>query len=229
MQEGQYTAGKKTGLWKYYTKDGKLETTETYSNGELNGPREIYGDDNKITGVINYRHDKRDGQAINKDPDGSLLYTIQYDDGNVKEYSYLDKNAKPVAGIPGEQGKLLLKSFFQNGQPSRECEYVDNLLHGKDKLFYTSGKLRSEDNFEYGVYEGVSAEYYPNGNPKRKYVYQNDHPQGRCLEYNEQGKLIREINYYNGTPHGEAKYYSDNGTLMETRYYYNGLLLSVKK
>jgi uncharacterized protein len=228
-QEGLYKAGKKTGLWKYYTKDGNLETTENYSNGELSGPREIYGDDNKITGEINYRHDKRNGQAINHDPDGSLLYTIQYSDGNVKEYSYLDKEGKPVPGIPCIQGHFTMKSFFQNGQPSRECEYVDNLLNGRDRLFYSNGKLRSDDNFEYGVYEGQSAEYFPNGNPSKKYNYQNDHAQGRCLEYNVQGKLIRDLNYYNGNLHGEAKYYSDNGTLLETRYYYNGLLLSVKK
>jgi antitoxin component YwqK of YwqJK toxin-antitoxin module/Tfp pilus assembly protein PilF len=227
--EGQYKAGKKTGLWKYYTKDGKLETTENYADGELNGTREIFGDDNKITGEINYRHDKRNGQAINKDPDGSLMYTTTYEDGKVKEYSFLDKEGKPVSAIQSLHGQLSMKSFFQNGQPSRDCAFTDNLLNGKDRLFYSNGKLRSEDNFKYGIYEGQSAEYYPNGNPRRIYQYKNDHPQGRCLEYNEQGKLIRELNYYNGNLHGKSKYYSDNGTLLETRYYYHGYLLSVKK
>ena len=227
--EAHYKAGKKTGLWKYYTREGKLDMTEDYSNDELNGKCALFGVDNKPSGEILYRHDRRNGQAINKDPDGSTLYTVQYSDGDINEYSYLDKDGKTVTVIPAKHGQVTMKSFFQNGQPSRECAFIDNELYGKDRLFYTNGKLRSEDYSEYGILEGPSAEYYPNGNPRRICKHEDDHLQGQYLEYNEQGKLIREIYYYNDKPHGEAKYYSDKGTLLETRYYYNGILLSVKK
>jgi uncharacterized protein len=228
-QEGQYIAGKKTGLWKDYNKDGTLETTENYSEGEMNGLRSIYGSENKILGEINFRHDRRNGQAINRDPDGSVMYTVNYYDGDVLEYSYLDKDGKQVPAIQSLHGQLALKSFFQNGQPSRECEWIDNKLNGRDRLFFTNGKLRSDDMSEYGILEGPSLEYFANGNPKRNCRFKNDHVEGRCLEYNEQGILVSDVNYYAGKPHGEAKYYSDNGSLLETRYYYNGILLSVKK
>ena len=82
--EGHYKAGKKTGEWKYYNKDGNLESTENYSDDELNGRKCKYTEMIiRYAGEINYRHDKRNGQAINQDPDGSLLYTIQYNEGKI--------------------------------------------------------------------------------------------------------------------------------------------------
>jgi antitoxin component YwqK of YwqJK toxin-antitoxin module/Tfp pilus assembly protein PilF len=227
--DGYYKAGKRSGLWKYYDSKEKIESTEIYSEGELDGPRLLYATENNLTGKIPYRHGKRNGESFNKDPDSSLLYTVSYCDGTIEQYSYLDKDGKPVPGISGDHGELIMKSFFQNGKPSRECTFADNLLNGLDRLYYETGKLRSEDHFEFGVYEGQSLEYYSNGNLKKICNYQNDDLQGSYKEYNDRGQLLRDLNYNNGLLQGEAKYYSDAGTLVETRYYYNGLLLSVKK
>lgn len=229
ISEGQYRAGKRTGEWKYYNNDGRLESTTIYADGELNGPRHLYGDNNKIYGEINFRHDERQGTATNMDPDGSLLYTVWYNDGNVLGYSYLDKEAKQVPEILSEHGKLKLESYFQNGKPSRQCQYIDYMLSGSDILYFTNGKMRSQDSLEYGIFEGLKKEYYPNGNLISIFNYKNNHLHGPCREYLNNGIMIREINYYNGDRHGEAKYYSENGTLQETRYYYYGILMGVKK
>ena len=226
---GQYKAGKKTGLWKFYSEEGKLESTEPFVNDEINGLEQLYGEDNKINREIMYRHDERNGNSTYTDSDGGLLYTIRYEDGSLKAFSYLGKDGKPVPEIKAEHGKLMLSSFFQNGLPSRECQYIDGKLNGADIIYYANGKLRSRDSLEYGIYQGESREYYPNGKQSKIYIYENNHPHGRCFEYNDKGILTREINYYNGNRHGETKYFSDNGTLLETRYYYNGILLSVKK
>jgi uncharacterized protein len=227
--DGYYKAGKRSGLWRYYNGKQQIETTEMYSEGELNGSRLFYATENNLTGKIPFRHDKRNGESYNKDPDGSLSYTVLYDDGKIEEYSYLDKDGKSVAGISGDHGQLIMKSFFQNGKPSRECTYIDNLLNGTDRLFYANGTLRYEDHFEFGVFEGQSSEYYSNGNLKKIRNFQNDDLEGNYKEYSEQGKLLKDLNYNNGLLQGEAKYYSDAGTLVETRNYYYGMLLSVKK
>ncbi len=227
--EGQYKAGKKTGLWKYYKDDGQLDWTENFAYNELNGLSQYFSSDQKIIRELMFRHDERDGSSTSIDPDGSLLLSIQFDDGDVMGYSYLGKDGKPVPEIRTDHGKLQIASFFQNGLPSLKCQYVDNILNGADILYYSNGKLRSQSNLAYGSYEGVKKEYYPNGNPAKICSYLNDHSHGLCLEYNVNGILIREINYYNGTRHGNAKYYSENGSLFETRYYYDGNLLGVKK
>jgi antitoxin component YwqK of YwqJK toxin-antitoxin module/Tfp pilus assembly protein PilF len=229
IAEGRYKADKKTGLWKFYNEDGRLESTETYANDELYGPSQFYGYDNKIRGEIMYRHDERNGISTNSDPDGSLLYNVLYDEGNLKSYSYLNKDGKPAPEIKAEHGKLTILSFFQNGKPSRQCQFIENKMHGSDILYYTNGKLRSQDSFEYGIFEGASKQYYSNGNLSKIYTYENGILQGPCLVYNDKGVLTREINYDNGNRHGESKYYTENGTLLETRYYYDGILLSVKK
>jgi uncharacterized protein len=229
MMEGQYKAGKKTGEWKYYNNEGRLESTTIYADDELNGSKHFFGDDNKIYGEINYRNDERQGSATNADPDGSLLYTVWYNEGNVLGYSYLDKDGKPIPEILADHGKLKLESFFQNGRPSRKCQYNDYTLNGSDILYFANGKMRSQDSLEYGIFEGLKKEYYPNGNPILIYNYKNNHLHGPCRDYNNKGILIREINYYNGDRHGEAKYYTENGALQETRYYYYGILMNVKK
>ncbi|HTB25798.1 MAG TPA: tetratricopeptide repeat protein [Puia sp.] len=227
--EGQYKAGKKTGLWKYYKDDGQLNWTENFAYNELNGRSQYFSNDRKIIRELMFRNDERDGRSTTLDPDGSILFSIQYDEGDVMGYSYLAKDGNPVPEIRTDHGKLQITSFFQNGLPSRKCQYVDNVLNGTDILYYSNGKLRSQSNLAYGLYEGVLKEYYPNGNTSRICNYLDDHSHGMCLEYNVNGVLIREINYYVGTRHGNAKYYSENGSLLETRYYYDGNLLGVKK
>jgi antitoxin component YwqK of YwqJK toxin-antitoxin module/Tfp pilus assembly protein PilF len=227
--EGQYKADKKTGLWKYYDNQGSLEWTESYAYNELNGPSQFFGTDHNIIRELMYRHSERNGTSTSTDPDGSLLCSVRYDDGEVKGYSYLDKEGKILPEISTENGKLSVTSFFPNGNPSRQCQYIDNTLNGMDILYYTNGKFRSQDSIEYGKYNSLSTDYYPNGNPARIYNYLNNQPHGRCLEYNDKGVLIREINYSNGSRHGESKYYSENGSLAETLYYYDGILLGVKK
>lgn len=206
-----------------------MESTMTFETNELNGIRQFYDNNNKITGQISYLHDQRDGQASTTDPDGSLLYTVNYNEGEPVGYSYIGKDGKPVPEIRAMSGKLELNSFFQNGMPSRKCQFVDNKLNGADILYYANGKLRSQDYSEFGILMGPSSEYYPNGNLKRICKYHNDHLHGQCLEYNEQGVLVRELNYYNNLKHGESKYYSEKGELLETRFYFNDFLLEIKK
>jgi uncharacterized protein len=227
--EGQFKAGVKTGVWKYYNEEGKLEAIEKYANGETDGPVRYYDNLNNSISEVSYRHGEKNGMISDFDPDSSLINVLHFDDGDFIGYSYKDNAGKLLPEIKSENGKLVIKSFFQNGLPSNYCEYVNSKRNGGDTIYYTNNKFRSINNSIFGLYEGVSTEYFSNGTPAIIGNYMNDHLHGKRLEFNSKGVLIRETNYHLGDRHGESKYYSANGELLETQYFYDGTLLSVKK
>ena len=68
--------------------------------------------------------------------------------------------------------------IFKMGSLPVQCQYIDNMLSGSDILYFTNGKMRSQDSLEYGIFEGLKKEYYPNGNLISIFNYKNDHLHG---------------------------------------------------
>jgi len=225
--EGQYSMEKKTGSWKSYEEDGKPASLSAYSGDQLNGTQVYYSDGSKDF-AIPYQDDERNGIAIKNDVDGSIAYATHYEEGDIVGYSYPDANGKLVPEIPILRGSGTLKSYFANGKPSRECNFSDGKVNGRDILYYANGHVRSADSSEYGDNEGSRKEYYSNGKIKLDYLYLNDNLHGICREYNAQGVLIKEMNFINGIRNGPVRYFNDDGSLRETRFFYYGKLLSVK-
>ena len=58
---GEKVNGKKTGLWKYYKKDGSLSYQCNYADDALNGNYKSYYKDNKLSLEGNYQAGKELG------------------------------------------------------------------------------------------------------------------------------------------------------------------------
>ena len=117
--------------------------------------------------------------------------------------------------------------------------YVDGILHGSEKLYYQSGKLKSvgyfkkglidstttlyyEDgtvqaqvSFNTGIREGKAASYYPNGTIQSEQFYVDDKLDGSSREWFESGILMISRDYSNGLLHGEVKTYYESGKVFE--------------
>lgn len=227
--EGLYKWGKKEGTWKTYFPSGKLKYTENYLNGELTGKKVYYFENGKTDSEIEMEHDERAGWTKKFDEEGNLLYQVRFNLDLPVAYTYLDKSGKLLPEIPLHGGSGKVKSFFANGNPSSEFEYIEGKLNGPNINYYSNGRLRAKGNEDYSLSEGNYKYYYPNGQLQYDYNFLHDKLHGFYKEYNEKGIVTEEGYYHNGEPHNIIRIYDDSGKPRETSYYYYGKLLDIKK
>ncbi len=227
--EGRFRSGKRNGKWNYYYPDGAISSSYDFTDGDLDGKRIYYAKNGKIDLEANFKAGLRDGITVKLNPNGSPIYLIRYEDGVPVAYSFPGNGNQDVPEIGISLQGTKFKTFFPNGQVSRECEYLNGNLNGKDILYYPNGKIHSLYSNENGDFEGEMKTYFENGKPETEYLYHLDNMDGPYREYNENGVLTEEGNYYNGNYHGIVKRYDANGKIKETRKYYYGYLLAITK
>ena len=94
--------------------------------------------------------------------------------------------------------------------------YVDGVLHGEEKSYYQSGKLRSVGSFKRGILDGIVTGYYEDGTIQVRATYDNGVKQGRVIHY-----------YPNGTKQVETFYTDDKFDGIRTTWYENGKPMEV--
>ena len=226
--EGRFSNNGKTGVWKSYDEKGIPDRTTNYDNDQENGEMTYYYPDGKIDFVALYKDGELDGLAKKYDPNGTLAYQVNYKEGDAKSYSYLDKENKLLPFIPIDIKNGIMKSYFPNGKPSRECTFIDGIKNGKDILYYDNGQMRSTDNYVFGNLEGNSVNYYNNGKLKSEYHYVINNPTGKCQDYNENGILVKNTEFDNGLNHGPQNIFDATGKPVKTLTYQFGTLTAVK-
>jgi len=226
--EGQFSHGDRTGTWKYYDFDGKLQHTVEYKYNKMEGKEIWYYKSGRSESEIQYKNDERNGPYNCFDPDGTLLYRLNFRDDHPISYTYLDKKDSLVPAIPliGWSGKI--KAYFPNGSVSTEMEYKDGVIDGTLKLYHTNGKLRLEKHRDLGMLEGPFTEYYPNGQIASTGVYVHDDLHGLYKEFNNKGVPTEEWTYYLDNLNGKTRIFDDNGKVKATYIYYFGRPISVK-
>jgi len=90
-------------------------------------------------------------------------------------------------------------------------DYVDGVLHGTEKSYYQSGKLKSLGSFKRGILDGIVTGYYEDGAIQVRATYDNGVKQGRVIHY-----------YPNGTKQVESFYTDDKFDGIRTTWYENG-------
>jgi antitoxin component YwqK of YwqJK toxin-antitoxin module len=134
-EKGQYDEnGKKTGLWVRKQKRGGLIDETEYKNGEKNGTRKTYGDDDVIEKIETYKDDDLNG------------VTTEYIHGKpANEHTYAD-------GL--RDGPF--KTWYEDGKTLKsEGEYTRGSLM-RERRYYPDGKLEKVEErkgFEFKVVE----------------------------------------------------------------------------
>ncbi|MBB2144661.1 tetratricopeptide repeat protein [Pedobacter sp. LMG 31464] len=226
--EGKYANGEKIGVWKFYDEDGKISRTYNYSGDKLNGEYTRFFENGNKKYVSYIKDDLYQGYGKMYDPKGALAYQILFNDDLAVSYSFNDSNGKLQNEMPINNTMGVVKAFFANGKPSRECTYLGGERHGDDRVYYENGNLLSDEHLEYNVSEGAAKTYYESGKIKTDFNYLNDNEHGLCKTYNENGSIKRETNYEYGVIQGPVKIYNENGKLLQTKNYEQGVLKSVK-
>ena len=103
-------------------------------------------------------------------------------------------------------------------------DYVDGVLHGTEKSYYQSGKLRSDGKFSKGLVDGFVTGYYEDGTIKVRAFFDNGVKQGRVVYYYPDGSKQVEQFFGNDKLNGLARTWYENGNLMKSEEYKDGLL-----
>ncbi len=103
-------------------------------------------------------------------------------------------------------------------------DYVDGVLHGAEKVFYRSGKLKSVGYFNKGLIDGTTTLYYEDGSVQAQVRFNNGIREGRAISYYPDGTKQSEQFYVTDKLYGLSRQWFDTGSLMISRDYSQGLL-----
>ena len=103
-------------------------------------------------------------------------------------------------------------------------DYVDGLLHGAEKTYYQSGKLKSIGHFTKGILDGVVTGYYKDGSVQVVGHFSNGIKDGSVLYYYPNGSKQVEMFYDNGKLQGTVKTWYENGNVMKSIPYSKGMV-----
>ncbi len=162
-----------TGYWKYFYKNGFIESEGLYNNGKYDGKWTIYLDPEGI--VIRLKNDK-------KIPEDSMpdLQLLQHKVWQIQYY----KNGKG-------DGEFIRYAYYSTDKPISITNYKEGKADGKLIDYYANGIIASEQNYKDGKLDGYLREYFKNGQLKEEGKYVQDNPVGEFKLYNEAGELIK--------------------------------------
>ena len=103
-------------------------------------------------------------------------------------------------------------------------DYVDGVLHGAEKVFYRSGKLKSVGYFNKGLIDGTTTLYYEDGSVQAQVRFNNGIREGRAVSYYPDGTKQSEQFYVADKLYGLSRQWFDTGSLMISRDYSKGSL-----
>ncbi len=160
--QGQFVEGLRDGTWIWYYQDGQKFADVTFQQDEVTGTEHHWA------------------------PDGSLLTTGEYRDGQPWNGTFVD--------FIGTQLIITFQRSFQDGQP-----------HGDWIWRYADGTPNTHGSFINGKKHGSWMWWYENGQKFAETEYNNGTPLGTLRHWSQDGELLTEGEYaldgreWNGT------------------------------
>jgi antitoxin component YwqK of YwqJK toxin-antitoxin module len=145
IEEGEYSDGRKIGLWKTYYPTGKIKSEITHEAGRPKGPYTTYYENGKVEEKGNWSLNKNLGQ-----------FTRYYENGQVQQQFNFDEGGKRT----GEQ-----KYFYDNGQLMMVGKWNGGKEDGEIKEYYSNGDLKSVRVFNGGVMDEAASSFKKPASP----------------------------------------------------------------
>ncbi|MFA8451357.1 MAG: toxin-antitoxin system YwqK family antitoxin [Bacteroidales bacterium] len=194
--------GKRQGVWKSYTPEGKLKFTGQFKDDQPYGTFTYYyptGEKKAVTsfeekGMANTQVFHKNGQLMakgaykNKKRDGKWLFYSDYDGKLVSEENYSN----------GIRNGNMINYFPESGKIAEQVNFKNDWEDGPYKQFYENGNLQVKGTYKQGKLVGEVFYYFSSGNTKVKGQYKNGVKEGYWSFYNEKGVLTKNEKYKNG-------------------------------
>lgn len=192
------TLGRKTGVWKEYTKNGKPRAKGKYRKGKRQGKWNFYYPNGKIAQKGSYINGKETGTWQWFYPNGNLRreeeYIRGYADGPSTEYSETGEIIAQGEFLEGErQGKWIIKT----GDITLKGSYDNGLRDGVWQYFYSDSTLKFQGEFIQGEPNGWHKNYYPNGKIKSEKYYNMGRREKTWRYYSSEGIVTTTLIYKN--------------------------------
>jgi antitoxin component YwqK of YwqJK toxin-antitoxin module len=200
-REGNFTDGKREGLWEFYHENGQLQERGNLKDGRVDGLWETYHDNGQLNQKGNYKDGKQEGLWEYYHDNGQLSQKGNYKDGK-------------------REG--LFEFYHENGQLQERGNFKDGEGVGTWEFYHDNGQLSQKGNFKDGKQEGLWEFYHDNGQLSQKGNYKDGKQEGLWETYHDNGQLSQKGNYKDGKQEGLWEYYHDNGKLSQRGNWKNG-------
>ncbi len=142
------------------------------------------------------------------------------------------KHGKHTKWFPLTSSKTApAKASAEPPTPLRAFErmYLNNMLNGVSREWYSNGQLKTEASYLDGKLDGPYLRWYANGEPQINGRYKNNLRIGPFLEYYKNGKPKAAYNYSEyGSLEGPQLHYRSNGFKMRQETYVSGRMVGRK-
>jgi antitoxin component YwqK of YwqJK toxin-antitoxin module len=216
--EGAYNSSKvKTGHWKYYYTNGKLEAEGTYKGKVdkaypvlIRKSRDSAIDDEGVARegkwTFYYTNGQPKASVTYKDgcPYGSMIKW--YKSGEKMEESRYEGCQNLVAKklwdktgwlkqemVDEGKGRSIQVEWYKNGQKKAAVPYRNGKQYGRVKRWYANGQKEEDVMMKNTRVHGSYRSWYENGNKQREFFSISNVMSGEYKEWNEQGNLLWEI------------------------------------
>ncbi|HEY9046716.1 MAG TPA: tetratricopeptide repeat protein [Ohtaekwangia sp.] len=217
--EGQYINGSMEGIWKGHYTDGSLDYEGNYIRGNHDSTWTFYFRHGKISSVIPFQKDDRDGIARYNSPEGTPIVEKLYQQDDLIAYRVVNEKGEFGAWVPFTASTTIVAKY-PNGTVAYEEPFKNGALEGVKRIYFSNGKLYSEFNYKHGDYEGPFKIYFPGGQLREKGQYRDDELHGVIEEYNEDGTLLKQETYTWGTRNGKSVINPKGGKSKEVLFWW---------
>jgi antitoxin component YwqK of YwqJK toxin-antitoxin module len=197
-------SGLRQGMWQKKYPNGRLMYEGRFADNRPVGEWKRYHDNGALRAVLEHRAGNDTVDARLFDTNGKLMAEGQY------------VNEKKTGTWTHYSGERKIS----------EETYVNDLRHGKSRIFYPGGELLEETTYADNQKTGPYKAYFITGKPFLECTYAYDLRQGFCVTYYPSGAMEVDARYQDGLPDGDWKYFTETGELRYTLKYREGELLN---
>ncbi len=201
--EGFYMNDRKHGIFKTYDRKGDLISLEKFKEGSL----EVGSEESVILDLRNtYYEDgrlKSTGGYVDGLKEGT--HRLYGRDGGIVGGELYSKGQKVGEGIIDQNGDYqgLWKLYYSTGELQAEGEFENTKRINDWTYYHRNGKIEHKAKFVNGLPHGKWTWYYETGQLRREEFFRRGKEDGNVIEYDEQGNTIVNGNYVNGLREGE--------------------------
>jgi antitoxin component YwqK of YwqJK toxin-antitoxin module len=204
--EGTYMNDKKNGIFKTFDKDGDLISLEKYRDDQL----VVDSEESVILDLRNSYYPNGEIKSTGGYVDGKKEGTHRYYDneGNIEGAEIYHRGEKTAAGIIDEKGDYqgLWKLYYDTGELKAEGEFENSNRIGEWVFYHKNGEIEHRAKYVDGLPQGRWTWYFDNGNLRREEYYRRGKEDGESIEYDIEGNEISRGEYVSGYKDGEWFY-----------------------
>lgn len=202
-KEGPFERGLEEGVFKFFSRRGDLERTETYHRGEIveDAPEAVALDLRKAfhpNGNVS-----REGPWREDTPMGTHRYFDEA--GHLVEVKVFRSGVLQASGMLDSLGRRTGPwiEFWPDGEPKAQGPYVAGEREGDWQFFARDGRLEQEGSYRSGQWHGRWKWYHVDGRLHRDERYRKGREDGEFLELGQAGDTLAIGVYERGLQVGE--------------------------